>query len=191
MGLGRNRRAELRDLETLCSRDGHFQSAHPRPEPTRTPIGGDRSRTSSDRQSGPGRRAADVWGHSEPSSSGERAAPPIAVIEFDSPTYNVPRSRWISLTVGSRPLRRSLDRAARAPSAALAIGRHRHWSPRGHRHLSSLWAGPFFNADVQRFSALSVEPALPYQDHAVDHAPVELGVIRMIGSSDTRATATG
>ena len=56
--------------------------------------------------------------------------------------------------------------------------------------LSSLWAGPFFDADVQRFSELSVAAGTPYRDHAVEYAPVELGVIRVIGSSDTRATAT-
>ena len=56
--------------------------------------------------------------------------------------------------------------------------------------LSSLWAGPFYDADVQRFSALSVAAGTPYRDHAVEYAPVELGVIRVIGSSDTRATAT-
>lgn len=97
------------------------------------------------------------------------------------------------LTVGLRPLERSLDRAApvQAPWAALAIGANILI-----RFvvvivtLSSLWAGPFFDADVQRFSELSVAAGTPYRDHAVEYAPVELGVIRVIGSSDTRATAT-
>ena len=56
--------------------------------------------------------------------------------------------------------------------------------------LSLLWAGPFYDADVQRFSELSVASGVPYRDHAVEYAPVELAVIRAIGSSDTRATAT-
>ena len=68
------------------------------------------------------------------------------------------------LTVGLRPLERSLDRAApvQAPWAALAIGANILI-----RFvvvivtLSSLWAGPFFDADVQRFSELSVAAGTP------------------------------
>jgi hypothetical protein len=67
---------------------------------------------------------------------------------------------------------------------------HRHPSRRRHRHLSSLWAGPVTDSDVRRFSALSVAAGTPYRDHAVEYAQVELGVIRLIGSGDIRATAT-
>jgi hypothetical protein len=96
-----------------------------------------------------------------------------------------------------RPLERSLDRPldrarpVQAPWAALAIGTNV-----AIRvvvvitTLSTFWSGPFFDADVQRFSALSVAPGIPYRDHAVEYAPVELGVIRAIGNSDTRATGT-
>jgi hypothetical protein len=97
------------------------------------------------------------------------------------------------LTVGWRPLERWPDRtrSVQAPWAALAIGTNV-----AIRvvvvitTLSTFWSGPFFDADVQRFSALSVAPGIPYRDHAVEYAPVELGVIRAIGSSDTRATGT-
>jgi Glycosyltransferase family 87 len=97
------------------------------------------------------------------------------------------------LTVGLRPLERTLDRAGpvRVPWAGLAIGTNI-----AIRvvivisTLSLLWAGPFYDADVHRFSELSVASGIPYRDHAVEYAPVELAVIRAIGSSDTRATAT-
>jgi hypothetical protein len=56
--------------------------------------------------------------------------------------------------------------------------------------LFSLWTRPIMDSDVRRFSALSVEAGTPYRDHAVEYAPVELGVIRLIGSGDARATAT-
>ena len=56
--------------------------------------------------------------------------------------------------------------------------------------LSLLWTRPVMDSDVRRFSALSVAAGTPYADHAVEYAPVELGVIRLIGSSDTRATGT-
>jgi hypothetical protein len=56
--------------------------------------------------------------------------------------------------------------------------------------LSTFWAGPFFDADVYRFSGLSVAAGTPYRDYPVEYAPVELGVIRAIGSSDPRTTAT-
>jgi hypothetical protein len=97
------------------------------------------------------------------------------------------------LTVGLRPLGRSLDRTGpvRAPWAALAIGTN--IAIRAAvviATLSLLWAGPFHDADVHRFSALSVAAGTPYRDHAVEYAPVELAVIRAISSSDTRATAT-
>lgn len=100
-------------------------------------------------------------------------------------------------TVGWRPLERSLDRPldrtgpVQAPWAALAIGTN--IAIRVVVVITTLftfWSGPFFDADVQRFSALSVAPGIPYRDHAVEYAPVELGVIRAIGSSDTRATGT-
>jgi hypothetical protein len=96
-------------------------------------------------------------------------------------------------TVRSRPLEGSLDRTApaRASWDALAIGAN--IAIRAVVvvvTLSSLWAGPFVDLDVQRFSALSVAAGTPYRDHAVEYAPVELGVIRVIGSSDARATAT-
>ena len=97
------------------------------------------------------------------------------------------------LTVGLRPLERTLDRTGpvRVPWAGLAIGTNI-----AIRvvvvisTLSLLWAGPFYDADVQRFSELSVAAGVPYRDHAVEYAPVELAVIRAISSSDTRATAT-
>jgi hypothetical protein len=96
-------------------------------------------------------------------------------------------------TVGWRSLERRPDRTrpVQAPWAALAIG-----SNVAIRvvvvitTLSTLWSGPFFDADVRRFSALSVSAGTPYRDYPVEYAPVELGVIRAIGSSDTRATAT-
>jgi len=56
--------------------------------------------------------------------------------------------------------------------------------------LSSLSTRPIMDSDVRRFSALSVEAGTPYRDYPVEYAPVELGVIRVIGSGDTRATAT-
>jgi hypothetical protein len=97
------------------------------------------------------------------------------------------------LTVRLRPLERSLDRTApvQAPWAALAIGTN--IAIRAVvvvLTLSSLWARPVMDSDVRRFSALSVAAGTPYADHDVEYAPVELGVIRLIGSSDTRATAT-
>lgn len=97
------------------------------------------------------------------------------------------------LTVGWRPLERSPDRTGPvlAPWAALAIGTN--IAIRVVVVITTLftfWSGPFFDADVHRFSALSVAVGTPYRDHAVEYAPVELGVIRVIGSSDTRATAT-
>jgi hypothetical protein len=96
-------------------------------------------------------------------------------------------------TLGLRPLERSLDRTApvQAPWAALAIGTN--IAIRAVVvivTLSSLWSGPVTDSDVRRFSALSVAAGTPYRDHAVEYAPVELGVIRLIGSSDIRATAT-
>jgi hypothetical protein len=97
------------------------------------------------------------------------------------------------LTVRLRPLEWSLDRAAhvRASRDALAIGAN--IAIRAVVvvvTLSSLWAGPFIDFDVQRFSALSVAAGTPYRDYPVEYAPVELGVIRVIGSGDNRATAT-
>lgn len=56
--------------------------------------------------------------------------------------------------------------------------------------LFSFWTRPVMDSDVQRFSALSVAAGTPYRDHVVEYAPVELGVIRLIGSGDARATAT-
>jgi len=97
------------------------------------------------------------------------------------------------LTVGLRPLERTLDRTGpvQVPWAGLAIGTN--IAIRAVvviSTLSLLWAGPFYDADVERFSELSVAAGVPYRDHAVEYAPVELAVIRAIGSSDTRATAT-
>jgi len=46
------------------------------------------------------------------------------------------------------------------------------------------------DSDVQRFSTLSVAAGTPYRDYAVEYAPVELGVIRLIGSADARVTGT-
>jgi hypothetical protein len=96
-------------------------------------------------------------------------------------------------TVGLRPLERPLDQTApvRAPWAALAIGTN--IAIRAVVvivTLSSLWSGPVTDSDVRRFSALSIAAGTPYRDHAVEYAPVELGVIRLIGSGDIRATAT-
>ena len=96
------------------------------------------------------------------------------------------------LTVRCRPLEGSPDRTApaRASWDALAIGANI-----AIRvvivvvTLSSLWARPLIDSDVQRFSALSVAAGTPYRDYPVEYAPVELGVIRVIGSSDARATA--
>jgi hypothetical protein len=97
------------------------------------------------------------------------------------------------LTVGWRPLERSLDRPApvQASRDALAIGAN--IAIRAVVvivTLSSLWAGPFIDFDVQRFSALSVAAGTPYRDYPVEYSPVELGVIRLIGSGDIHATAT-
>ena len=96
------------------------------------------------------------------------------------------------LTVRSRPLERLLDRTARVRASrdALAIGANI-----AIRVvvvvvvLSSMWTRPLLDSDVHRFSALSVAAGTPYRDYAVEYAPVELGVIRVIGSSDFRATA--
>jgi Glycosyltransferase family 87 len=55
--------------------------------------------------------------------------------------------------------------------------------------LFALWTGPVFDSDARRFSALSGETGTPYRDYAVEYAPVELGVIQLIGSGDVRATA--
>jgi Glycosyltransferase family 87 len=95
-------------------------------------------------------------------------------------------------TVRSGPLERLLDRTAgvRASRDALAIGAN--IAIRALVvvvTLGSLWARPIIDSDVHRFSALSVAAGTPYRDHAVEYAPVELGVIRVIGSSDLRATA--
>jgi hypothetical protein len=95
-------------------------------------------------------------------------------------------------TVRSRPLERLLDRTARVRASrdALAIGAN--IAIRAVVvvvTLGSLWARPIIDSDVHRFSALSVAAGTPYRDHAVEYAPVELGVIRVIGSSDLRATA--
>jgi len=100
------------------------------------------------------------------------------------------RMEW--LTVRSRPLERLLDRTARVRASrdALAIGAN--IAIRAVVvvvTLSSLWTRPLIDSDVHRFSALSVAAGTPYRDHAVEYAPVELGVIRAIGSSDARATA--
>jgi hypothetical protein len=94
------------------------------------------------------------------------------------------------LTVGLRPLERSLDRTARvqAPWAALAIGANIALRAVVVT-VSSLWTRPLIDSDVHRFSAVSVAAGTPYRDYAVEYAPVELGVIRVIGSSDARATA--
>ena len=96
------------------------------------------------------------------------------------------------LTVGLRPLERSLDRTApvQAPWAALAIGRTSPSEPSsssspcpccGH---GPSWTPTFCDSWRCRWRPT------PYADHAVEYAPVELGVIRLIGSSDTRATGT-
>ena len=73
------------------------------------------------------------------------------------------------LTVGLRPLERTLDRAGpvRVPWAGLAIGTNI-----AIRvvivisTLSLLWAGPFYDADVHRFSELSVASGIPYNRFA-------------------------
>jgi hypothetical protein len=101
-----------------------------------------------------------------------------------------PGMEWF--TVRSRPLERLLDRTARVRASrdALAIGAN--IAIRAVVvvvTLGSLWARPIIDSDVHRFSALSVAAGTPYRDHAVEYAPVELGVIRVIGSSDLRATA--
>jgi hypothetical protein len=97
------------------------------------------------------------------------------------------------LTVRSRVLEGSIDRAspARAASDALAIGAN--VAIRAVVVvvvLSSVWTRPFTDSDVQRFSALSVETGTPYRDYTVEYAPVELGVVRLIGTGDPRVTAT-
>jgi len=56
--------------------------------------------------------------------------------------------------------------------------------------LFSLWTQPVMDSDVRRFAALSVETGTPYRDYAVEYAPVELAVIRLIGSGDARVTGT-
>jgi Glycosyltransferase family 87 len=90
-------------------------------------------------------------------------------------------------------LERSLHRAGdvRPSSDALAIGANiliRTAVVVG--ILSVLGTAPVVDADVRRFSALSGETGTPYRDFAVEYAPVELGVIRLIGSGDARVTAT-
>ena len=115
---------------------------------------------------------------------------PLAVIKLDSQRTDATGMDWS--TVRLRPLEWSLDRTAhvRASRDALAIGAN--IAIRAVVvvvTLSSLWAGPFIDFDVQRFSALSVAAGTPYRDYPVEYAPVELGVIRVIGSGDTRATA--
>jgi len=80
---------------------------------------------------------------------------------------------------------------ARTPSDALAIGANIAFrAVLVLVLLFSLWTRPITDSDVRRFSALSVEAGTPYRDYAVEYAPVELGVIRLIGSGDARATAT-
>src|SRR5215218_6513354 len=97
------------------------------------------------------------------------------------------------LTVRSRPLERLLDRTARVRASRDAFAIGANIAIRAVVvvvTLGSLWARPITDVDVHRFSALSVAAGTPYRDHAVEYAPVELGVIRVIGSSDVRATAT-
>lgn len=97
------------------------------------------------------------------------------------------------MTVRFRTRERSADRTppVRTPSDTLAIGAN--IAIRAAVVVVVLFSfstRPVMDSDVQRFSALSVAAGTPYRDHVVEYAPVELGVIRLIGSGDARATAT-
>ena len=97
------------------------------------------------------------------------------------------------MTVRFRTRERSPDRtwAVRISSDALALGAN--IAIRAAVVvvvLFSFWTRPVMDSDVQRFSALSVAAGTPYRDYAVEYAPVELGVIRLIGSADARVTGT-
>jgi len=97
------------------------------------------------------------------------------------------------MTVRFRTRERSPDRtgAVRISSDALALGAN--IAIRAAVVvvvLFSFWTRPVMDSDVQRFSTLSVAAGTPYRDYAVEYAPVELGVIRLIGSADARVTGT-